>query len=115
MRVDADGQVVACCGTPDTEGQIDGGVVMGIGQALWERCLCKDGVIANPHYRDYRLPGAKGVAETSLIPIPAAIAAAVYDAYGVWPDHLRMDAEYIHRLIAEARREPLPPIADAAE
>lgn len=121
-----------------TEGQIDGGVVMGIGQALWERCVRKDGYIANPQYRDYLLPGAKdvpleienifvenkdrtgpygakGVAEVSLIPIPAAIAGAVHDASGVWPNHLPMDAEYIYRLIAKARGEPVPPTADAAE
>ena len=118
-----------------TEGQIDGGVVMGIGQALWERCVRKDGVIANPHYRDYLMAGAKdvpleientfvenkdrtgpygakGVAEVSLIPIPAAIASAVRYASGVWPNHLPMDAEYLYRLIAEARGKP---VADAAE
>lgn len=107
------------------EGQIEGGVAMGIGQALWERMVRKNGIIANPHYRDYLLPGAKdipldvqcifvanhdrtgpygarGVAEVSLIPIPAAIGGAVADAVGVRPTHLPMDAQYVWRLL-EAR------------
>lgn len=106
------------------EGQIEGGVAMGMGQALWEKCVRKEGVICNPNYRDYLLPGAKdvpldiecifvsnhdhtgpygakGVAEVSLIPIPAAIAGAVAEATGTWPTHLPMEAEYIWRLIQE--------------
>ncbi len=110
-----------------TEGQIEGGVVMGIGQAIWEKLERVDGVILNPNYRDYLLPGAKdvpfeihsifvdnkdrtgpygakGVAEVSLIPIPAAIAGAITDAVGIRPDRLPMDAEYIWRLIEERRK-----------
>ena len=121
-----------------TEGQIDGGVVMGIGQALWERCIRKDGIIANPHYRDYLLPGvkdvpfeihntfvknqdrtgpygAKGVAEVSLIPIPAAIGAAVMDAVGVRPDRLPMDAEYLYRRIAARQGRRFPTTVASAE
>jgi CO/xanthine dehydrogenase Mo-binding subunit len=102
------------------EGQVEGGVAMGLGQALWERVVRRDGVILNPHYRDYLLPGsrdvtmeintifvegkdrtgpygAKGVAEVSLIPIPAALASAVHHAVGVRPDHLPFDAEYLFR------------------
>ena len=109
------------------EGQIEGGVAMGAGQALWEKCNRKDGIITNPNYRDYLLPGvkdvpmqiecifvdnhdrtgpygAKGVAEVSLIPIPAAIAAAVWDAVKVRPERLPMEAEYIWRLIKERPR-----------
>ncbi|MBN8477730.1 MAG: xanthine dehydrogenase family protein [Burkholderiales bacterium] len=108
------------------EGQVEGGVAMGIGQALWERMVRKDGVIANPHYRDYLLPGAKdvplaveckfvqnqdrtgpygarGVAEVSLIPIPAAIGSAIADAVGIRPAHLPMDAQYLWRLLEEKR------------
>ena len=109
------------------EGQIEGGVAMGIGQALWEKVIREDGIIANPHYRDYLLPGAKdvphdvecifvdnkdrtgpygakGVAEVSMIPVPAAVASAVTDAVGVRPDRLPMESEYLLRLI-EANRK----------
>ena len=108
------------------EGQIEGGVIQGIAQTLWERTVRKDGIIANPNYRDYLLPGAKdvpydiecifvdnqdrtgpygarGVAEVSLIPIPAAIAAAVTDAAGIRPRHLPMDAEHIWRLLRDEK------------
>jgi CO/xanthine dehydrogenase Mo-binding subunit len=106
------------------EGQVDGGVAMGIGQALWEKVQRRDGVILNPHYRDYLMPGAKdvpleiksifiqnhdrtgpygakGLAEVSLIPIPAAIAAALHDAVGIRPKRLPMSAEYLLGLINE--------------
>lgn len=106
------------------EGQIEGGVAMGVGQALWERVVRRDGHVMNPHYRDYLLPGAKdvtqeiesifvdshdrtgpygakGVAEVSLIPIPAAMASAVADATGARPDRLPMDSEYVLGLLEE--------------
>ena len=106
------------------EGQVEGGVAMGLGQALWERVVRRDGQIINAHYRDYLLPGAKdvpydiecifvdnhdrsgpygakGIAEVSLIPIPAATAGAISDALDVWPDHLPMDSEYVLGLITE--------------
>ncbi len=108
-----------------TEGQIEGGVAQGLGQAVMEQVVRENGYITNPHYRDYLLPGAKdvpldiecifvdnydhsgpygakGVAEVSLIPIPAAIAGAVTDASAIRPTHLPMESEYLLRLI-EAR------------
>lgn len=103
------------------EGQIQGGVVMGLGMALWERVVREGGYIQNPSYRDYLVPGsldipteittifvdnpdstgpygAKGVAEASLIPVPAAVGEAVYQALGVRPRHLPMSAERIYDL-----------------
>ncbi len=104
------------------EGQVEGGVAMGVGQALWERVVREGGYIMNPHYRDYLLPsakdvtqeiesifvenhdrtgpyGAKGLAEVSLIPIPAAMANAVTDAVDVRPNHLPMDSEFVLDLL----------------
>ncbi len=88
------------------EGQIDGGVMQGIGFALVEELIRKDGVIRNPSFLDYKIPssldappvvekvfvetidpagphGAKGLAETAINPTAAAIANAVADAVGV--------------------------------
>ena len=110
------------------EGQIEGGVAMGIGQALWEKVVRENGTIMNPHYRDYLLPGAKdvpydiecifvdnqdrtgpygakGVAEVSMIPVPAAVASAITDAVGVRPARLPMESEYLLRLIEACREE----------
>ena len=111
------------------EGQVEGGVAMGLGQALWEKVVRQDGQIINAHYRDYLLPGAKdvpydiecifvdnhdrtgpygakGIAEVSLIPIPAATAGAISDALDVWPDRLPMDSEYVLGLISERAKKP---------
>jgi CO/xanthine dehydrogenase Mo-binding subunit len=86
-------------------GQVAGGAVQGIGQAMFEDLQYVGGRVANPNFTDYKLPtiadvpeietilveqrsihgpyGAKGVGEPSIIPAPAAIANAVHDAVGV--------------------------------
>ncbi|MFQ5915097.1 MAG: xanthine dehydrogenase family protein molybdopterin-binding subunit [Nitrospinota bacterium] len=103
-------QVVEMCAAHDvgkpihrinTEGQIDGGVAMGVGQALMEEYVH----LRTPSLTEYLLPtsvdvpevtsllvedpeptgpfGAKGVGEPAMIPTLAAIANAVYRATGV--------------------------------
>lgn len=106
------------------EGQVHGGVAMGMGMALWEKIVREDGRIMNPHYRDYLLAGAKdmpakinvsfvdnydrtgpygakGIAEAAIIPIPSAIACAITDAVGVKPRALPMESEQILKLMNE--------------
>jgi CO/xanthine dehydrogenase Mo-binding subunit len=108
------------------EGQIEGGVVMGLGMALWEKIVRSGGFIQNPGMRDYLLPGtrdvpseittifvdnvdetgpfgAKGVAEASLIPVPAAIAAALHDAAGVRLTRMPMDAEIVFQELSKKK------------
>lgn len=87
------------------EGQIHGGVTMGLGWALMEEMVVRDGKPWNPHFLDYIIPtvmdvpeirpilvepieqkgpyGAKGVGEPSLNPSVAAITNAIYDAIGI--------------------------------
>lgn len=87
------------------EGQIEGGVVMGEGFALYEKIEVNQGAIKNPLFSKYLIPtamdvpeiypivvecegeagpfGAKGVGEPALIPSIPAITAAVEDAIGV--------------------------------
>lgn len=87
------------------EGQVEGSVSGGIGQALLEGFYQRDGIMMNPSLLEYRLPqvtdmpvmetilvetreeegpfGAKGVGEFVQIPTTAAIANAIYDAIGV--------------------------------
>ena len=91
---------------PDyVEGQIQGGVVQGIGWALNEEYIYDDeGHLTNPGFLDYRVPvasdtpmiepvlvevpnpnhpfGVKGVGEVSICPPMAAIANAIADAVG---------------------------------
>ncbi|PTX96403.1 xanthine dehydrogenase family protein molybdopterin-binding subunit [Opitutus sp. ER46] len=85
------------------ESQINGGVIMGIGYALYEQRIMdpRTGVVLNPNFETYKLPGAAdipeiqielldmpergiiGVGEPCTIPTAAAIANAVANAIGV--------------------------------
>ncbi|MBN1584357.1 MAG: xanthine dehydrogenase family protein molybdopterin-binding subunit [Anaerolineae bacterium] len=88
------------------EGQIQGGVVQGIGWALFEGYAYNErGEMLNPNLLDYKLPtaldvpsietvvvevpypkhpyGVRGVGEIPIMPPPAAIANAIYRAVGV--------------------------------
>jgi len=87
------------------EGQIYGGAMMGIGYALTEQLVLRDGEVQNPSLRDYNMLtagdvvpmksfivetedehgpfGAKGIGEPGCVPSAPAIANAIYDAVGV--------------------------------
>jgi CO/xanthine dehydrogenase Mo-binding subunit len=87
------------------EGQIEGGIVMGIGFALMEELLQEQGRLLNPYLSEYMAPlvteipdiehiivevpeptgpfGAKGIGEPATIPTAPAIANAVADALGM--------------------------------
>ncbi len=88
-----------------TEGQIEGSISMGLGQALYEELITVEGQTLNPSFAEYKIGsardmppmecylietvdprgpyGAKGVGEMTLIPTSPAIANAIYDAIGV--------------------------------
>ena len=95
------------------EGQIQGGVVQGIGWALSEEYVYNsEGVMENPSFLDYRIPvasdlpmidtvivecpnphhpyGVRGVGETNIVPPIAAVANAIYSATGCRLRHLPM-------------------------
>jgi CO/xanthine dehydrogenase Mo-binding subunit len=100
-------------------GQVCGGVVMGIGQALTEAMqLDEAGRQRNPHLLDYKLPtaadapridiawvetpaldggpnGSKGMGEPPCVPTPGAIANAVAHATGARVRELPMTAERV--------------------
>jgi CO/xanthine dehydrogenase Mo-binding subunit len=87
------------------EGQVEGGVVQGLGYALLEEHLLKDGRILNDQFSTYIIPtaldvpeirslfvehtspegpyGAKGLGETPIIAIAPAVTAAIAHAAGV--------------------------------
>ena len=105
------------------EGQIEGGVQMGLGYALTEEVIVKDGRVLNPNFLDYRLftaadmpeietivvetddpqgPfGAKGVGEMGGTPTAAAIANAIYAAIGVRMTTLPMTPERVLKALIE--------------
>jgi CO/xanthine dehydrogenase Mo-binding subunit len=106
------------------EGQLEGSVVMGIGQALMEGFVMRQGVILNPSMLDYKVPqthdapevetiivevtdpggpfGAKGVGEFALVPTLAAVANAIYDAVGVRITSLPITREKMLAALREA-------------
>ena len=99
------------------EGQIEGGVAQGIGQALSEEIVYGEGTVMNANLTDYKMPtaqdmpdvecilvecasaagpyGAKGVGEPPCIQPPAAINNAIAAATGFWLNSLPMTAEKI--------------------
>lgn len=119
------------CGTPINptlvEGQVEGGISMGIGLALQEEILFdEDGRQINPNLTNYIMPtsmdmpeievdivknydptgpfGAKGVGEPTSVPTAAAIANAIYDAVGVRIHALPATAEKVLMGIRENQR-----------
>ena len=105
------------------EGQLEGGMVMGLGFALLEEVVCRDGQVVNPYAFDYRVPraedmpelttvllehrdpigpyGAKGCGEICMDPTAAAIANAVADAIGARVTSLPITPEKVLRAIHE--------------
>ena len=87
------------------DGQVYGGVLMGIGYALTEQVIVEKGRNMNPDFRDYKILtakdaislepavietideagpyGAKGIGEPGCVPTAPAIANAIYDAIGI--------------------------------
>jgi len=108
---------------PDyVEGQIQGGVVQGIGWALNEEYYYDEqGRMTNTSFLDYRMPtaadvpmidsvivevpnpghpfGVRGVGEVPIVPPPAAIANAIYRAVGVRFRDLPMKPSRVLRAI----------------
>jgi CO/xanthine dehydrogenase Mo-binding subunit len=96
-------------------GQAEGGVTQGLGLALMEEYLLRDGVPVTTSLENYLIPtaqdtpeirthlvgtdeptgpmGAKGMAEVVIVPTGPAVAAAVADAVGVRPARLPITPE----------------------
>ena len=106
------------------EGQIQGGVVQGIGWALNEEYfMSPDGGMTNSSLLDYRMPtsldlpmiesvivevpnplhpyGVRGVGEVAIVPPLAALANAIYDAIGVRMTELPMNPAAVRKAIAD--------------
>jgi CO/xanthine dehydrogenase Mo-binding subunit len=99
------------------QGQIDGGMIQGLGYALMEELRVEDGQISTLSLGDYKIPTipdipelvtvlldpgpglapyqSKGIGESSNIPVAAAIANAVADAVGVRITDLPITAEKV--------------------
>jgi CO/xanthine dehydrogenase FAD-binding subunit len=113
------------CGTvinPATAiGQVQGGVMQGVGLAMTEYFDWWNGMPTDPQLKDYPIPGAamvptlhvafadsyepsgpfgaKGLGEIGLDAVPAVIANAIADAVGVRIHELPITSEKIHRAL----------------
>ena len=110
------------------EGQIQGGVAMGLGWTLSENMAYDEqGRLLNPDFLDYVLPGpgdvpriepilvepvekegpygAKGIGEPALNPSMAAITNAVYNAVGVRIKSLPINPEKLLAEMAKVKKE----------
>ena len=106
------------------EGQMQGGVAQGIGWALNEEYIYNaEGAMTNASFLDYRIPtcldlpmidtvivevpnpghpyGVRGVGEVPIVPPPAAIANAIYDAIGVRMTELPMSPDRLLKAIGK--------------
>jgi carbon-monoxide dehydrogenase large subunit len=108
----------------NVEGQIEGGVQMGLGFGLTEEIIREGGKTLNPSFLDYKMftaldmpkinpiivevpeplgPfGARGIGEATTIPTAAAIANAVFNAVGVRIKELPLTPE---RVFEELRKK----------
>jgi 4-hydroxybenzoyl-CoA reductase alpha subunit len=111
-----------CINQKNVEGQIEGGVYMGLGEAMMEEmAFTKTGVLKNAGLLDYKTPtinetadihiylvededeeapfGAKEVGQGPLLPVIPAFANAVYDAIGVRFDEVPITPDKVLKAI----------------
>jgi selenium-dependent xanthine dehydrogenase len=117
LRVIAANDVGTAVNPLGLQGQVEGGVMMGLGNALTEEFIVEDGYPVTDRLARYRMPsitqtpeiisivvehpttdgpyGAKGVGEIVSIPTTPAITNAIYNAVGVRVEMLPVDQEVI--------------------
>lgn len=111
------------------EGQLEGAIIQGLGTALFEELMLKDGKVLNPSFVDYKIPvaddmpelivdfvenpeetgpfGARGVAEPAMVPTAPAIANALYNALGIRLYTMPLTAERVLTAYKEKLNEKL--------
>jgi CO/xanthine dehydrogenase Mo-binding subunit len=88
-------------------GQVEGSCVMGIGFALMEELLLKEGVTVNPSLENYVIPTVADVGELKVAFVENAEPHAPYGAKGVGELPLGATAPAIANAVADAVGEPI--------
>ncbi len=108
------------------EGQVEGSVYMGLGEALMEEQAFRKGLHKFPSILDYKSPttletpeihtilvetddpegpfGAKEAGQGPLLPVPPAVANAIYDAVGVRIDEVPMTPDKVVKALTLKRQ-----------
>jgi CO/xanthine dehydrogenase Mo-binding subunit len=108
------------------QGQIEGGLIQGMGFAVMEEVAVEEGRVSTLSLGDYKLPtikdvppldtvileepvgpgpfAGKSIGEGSISPMPAALANALADACGVRLTSLPLTAEKIYAALAHERQ-----------
>ncbi len=124
LRVHSGHDVGRCINPTTGEGQVEGGVVQGLGYALVEEHQLEDGRILNDQFSTYIIPtpldvpeiksilveheypwgpyGAKGLGETPLIAVAPAVTAAIHHAAGVRLFEIPATPERVHAALRRA-------------
>ena len=111
-------------------GQVEGSVYMGLGEALMEEQTYRHGRHKWPSMLEYKSPtfldtpeietfivetidpegpyGAKEAGQGPLLPVVPAVAAAIYDALGVWLDEIPITPEKVLRALEARRKGDVP-------
>ena len=124
LRVIAANDVGRAINPLGLQAQVEGGVMMGLGNALTEHFIVENGYVITDRLARYRIPsilhtpeiisfvveqptkdgpyGAKGIGEIVSIPTVPAIANAIYNAVGVRIDRLPVDQEQIAKALEKS-------------
>jgi CO/xanthine dehydrogenase Mo-binding subunit len=127
LKITASHDVGKAINPAGVRGQIEGGVVQGVGYALLEDFMFADGQILTPDLATYTIPtsmdipqvepiiveaaskdgpfGAKGLGEQPIIPTSAAVANAIAHATGIRMRRLPISPEALRRTILENQPE----------
>lgn len=126
VQVEDVGRVINLLGVNQ---QMDGGLIMGMSIALWEKLkFDQNGWAVNPNFSNYYIArmkdipqeikkfaletpqqdgplGARGLGEMTMISVAPAIANAIYNALGIKLNELPMSPEYVWKEIRKQRPE----------
>ena len=109
------------------QGQIDGGIMQGVGYVLMEEMVMEDGRVTTANFGEYKIPNikdlcrwrprscagdegaspfqSKEIGESAISQVAPAIANAVYDAVGVRIKDLPITAEKVFRALQAAPKK----------
>lgn len=115
LRVVAAHDVGRAINPCNTEAQVHGGVVMGLGYGLLEEVVLQEGRIVNPAFRAYLIPSILEVPEIKTVLIEFPEPTGPFGAKGIGEPALLPTAPAIHNAVAKAIGTPIRRLPLTAE